>query len=340
MRLRQIVVMGASAGGVAVMTRVLKRLPEDFSAVVFCVVHRPAVPWGASADDLVNVLGVQAGLRVRAAVDSERFQTGNVYVCPSNYHLLVESGFIRLERSPKEVYVRPSIDVLFRSAALSYGRRVIAVLLTGALYDGTSGLWEIKKRGGVTIVQDPSEVEFPAMPRTAIDNVAVDYVLPVHSIADKLIELTSQDAAKSRSAGAMPKVLIVEDEGVVAKNLELRLKKLGYEVVASVNSGEAAITAVADKGPDVVLPDIVLMDIYLAGRLTGVEAARRIWEQLQIPIVYITAFADLETLDEVKTTEAYGYVMKPFQTEAVHAAIQLALNRRERELRHETEERR
>jgi DNA-binding NarL/FixJ family response regulator len=131
----------------------------------------------------------------------------------------------------------------------------------------------------------------------------------------------------------MAKVLIVEDEGVVAKNLELRMKKLGYEVVAVVNSGEAAITAAAERRPDVVL-----MDIYLAGRLTGVEAARRIWEQLQIPIVYITAFADLETLNEVKTTEAYGYVMKPFQSEAIHAAIQLALNRREKELRHDTEE--
>jgi DNA-binding NarL/FixJ family response regulator len=127
--------------------------------------------------------------------------------------------------------------------------------------------------------------------------------------------------------------LIVEDEGVVAKNLELRLKKLGYEVVAAKNSGEAAITAAVEK-----VPDVILMDIYLAGRLTGVEAARQIWEQLQIPIVYITAFADLETLSEVKTTEAYGYVMKPFQTEAIHAAIQLALNRREKELRHDTEE--
>jgi chemotaxis response regulator CheB len=333
MKSRQIVVMGASAGGVTAMTAVLDRLPGNFPAVVFCVLHRPPAAWGETSDALVSVLSFNAGLPVHAAVDSARFQAGNVYVCPANYHLLVESGFIRLELSPKQIHVRPSIDALFRSAALSYGRRVIAVLMTGALYDGTSGLWEIKKRGGVTIVQDPSDAAFPGMPQAAIDNVAIDHVLPVRSIADKLIELTSQDAAKSPSDQEMPKVLIVEDEGVVAKNLELRLQQLGYEVVASVNSGEVAITAAAEKGPDVIL-----MDIYLAGRLTGIEAARQITEKLQIPIVYMTAFADLETLNEVKTTEAYGYVMKPFQTDAIHAAIQLALNRRERELRHDTEQ--
>lgn len=325
-----IVVIGASAGGAAAVIKVLERLPEDFPAAVFCVLHRWTMP--GRRDLLVDILSFKTGLPIRAAADSQRFQVGNVYVCPADYHLLVESGFIRLELSPREVHARPSIDVLFRSAASSYGRRVIAVLLTGRLCDGTSGLWQIKKRGGVTIVQDPSEAESPQMPQSAIDNVAVDYVLPVTSIADKLIEFTSGDST-SPSTEQTPKVLVVEDEGVVAKNLELRLKRLGYDVIASVKSGEEAITASADKGPDVVL-----MDIYLAGSLTGVEAARQIWEQLQIPVVYMTAFADLETLNEVKTTEAYGYVMKPFQTEAIHAAIQLALSRRERELRHATEQ--
>jgi chemotaxis response regulator CheB len=326
--------MGASAGGADAMIDVLGRLPRNFSGVIFCVLHRAVLHWDWRPDGLAEMLTRKTGLPVRVAVDLERFQPGNVYVCPPNYHLLVENGFVRLERSPKEVHVRPSIDVLFRSAALSYGRRAIAVLLTGTLYDGTSGLWEIKKRGGVTIVQDPSEAQFPEMPQTAIDNVAVDYVLPAHSIAGKLIELTAQDDAASRSTAEMPKVLIVEDEGIVAKNLQRRLKKLGYKVVGAVPSGEAAISAAADKSPD-----IVLMDIYLAGSLTGVAAAKQIWEQLQIPIVYMTAFADLETLNEVKTTEAYGYVMKPFQTEAIHAAIQLALNRREKEMRHDTEKR-
>jgi len=328
MRVSPIVVIGASAGGVSAIGSILSRLPCHLPAAVFCVLHRSQIPWEDWPDDLAKVLRFRAALPVQTAVDSQQFEDGNVYLCPANNHLLVERGAIRLERSPKEVHVRPSIDVLFRSAAFSYGRRVIGVLLTGTLHDGTSGLWEIKKRGGVTVVQDPSEALFPDMPRTAIEHVAVDFVLPVDSIADKLIELTAQDPAQSPSVGEAPKVLIVEDEGVVAKNLELRLKRLGYEVVAWERSGEEAITAAAEKNPDVIL-----MDIYLAGTLTGVQAARRIWEQRQIPVVYITAFGDQATVNQVKTTEAYGFVMKPFQTEAVHAVIQLTLDRRERELR-------
>ena len=231
---------------------------------------------------------------------------------------------MRVEQSPQEGLYRPSIDALFRSAALTYGRRTIGVLLTGMLNDGTAGLWQIKKRGGVTIVQDPEDAQFQDMPRSAITEVVVDFVLPLQSIALKLVELTRQ-----HPSGSEPRtVLIVEDEAVVAENLERGLKELGYVVIGSVPTAETALEVAAGKQPD-----IVLMDIHLAGPMKGFEAARRIWERFQIPVVYVTAYADSETLNDAKTTENYGYIVKPFHTQAVHAAIQIALARREKEMR-------
>ena len=123
-------------------------------------------------------------------------------------------------------------------------------------------------------------------------------------------------------------MLIVEDESVVAANLQQSLVAMGYDVIDWVASGEAAIELAEREHPDVIL-----MDIHLAGALTGVEAARRIWQTLQIPVVYCTAYSDLDTLKSVQTTESYGYVVKPFQSGALRAVIELALARREKELR-------
>jgi chemotaxis response regulator CheB len=233
---------------------------------------------------------------------------------------------MRLERSPKEQHFRPCIDVLFKSAAATYGRRVIGVLLSGMLTDGTAGLWQIKKRGGIAIAQHPNDAEFPVMPDTAAGNVDLDFVLPASDIGARLVELS---APPSGGAGiGSPRILIVEDESVIATNLRRTLTQMAYDVIDWVPTGEAAIELAERERPD-----LVLMDIHLAGALSGIDTARRIWERLQIPIVYCTAHADLETLEVVKTTESYGYVVKPFQSGAVRAAIQLALARREKELR-------
>ena len=275
------------------------------------------------------MLSRETKLIITEATDGEVFRRGQVYVGPPNTHVLVERGRIRLEQSPKESWHRPSIDVLFRSAALAYGRRVVGVVLSGLLYDGTAGLWQVKKHGGVTIVQDPDEAREPSMPQSALENVAIDYCLRARDIGLKLMELAAQGPASPPITGSqMAKVLIVEDERIVAINLEKRLGKLGYKVSGVVSSGEAAIELAGR-----ILPDVILMDIHLAGSISGTEAARQIWEKLQTPVVYLTAFDDDKTLDEVKTTEPYGYVVKPFHPHEVHAAIQLALDRRDKELR-------
>jgi DNA-binding response OmpR family regulator len=163
------------------------------------------------------------------------------------------------------------------------------------------------------------------MPDSAIANVPIDFVLPISALGAKLVELSMPP---SGAGIGIPRILIVEDESVIATNLQRSLTQMAYNVIDWVPTGEAAIELAERERPD-----LVLMDIHLAGSLSGTDTARRIWERLQIPIVYCTAHADVETLTAVQTTESYGYVVKPFQSGAVRAAIHLALARREKELR-------
>jgi two-component system chemotaxis response regulator CheB len=315
-----IVVIGLSAGGLIPLIDLIGQMPHDFQAAVFIVLHR------SSEHELHVHLTARTGRSTYMARDLQQFQQGDIYVCPGDQYLSLENGVMRVEHSPKESLYRPSVNGLFRSAAHAYGRRVIGVLLSGMLDDGSAGLWHIKKHGGVTIVQDPAEAEFSSMPQSAVDNVAVDYVLPISQIASKLAELVS--GYGDGMAAGPPRILIVEDESVVATALQHSLTDMGYDVIDWVPTGEAGIELALRERPD-----LVLMDIHLAGALNGIESARMIWQRLQIPIVYCTAHADLETLKAVQTTESYGYVVKPFESPAVRAAIELALARREKELR-------
>lgn len=319
MRARDIVVVGASAGGVTPLRAIVARLPATFQAAVFVVTHR------YTRHLLAQALASAGTLPVGVPLDLERIVSGRIYVAPADTFMLLENGVIRIERSPKDFIYRPSINMLFRSAAAVYGRRVVGVILSGTLSDGVAGLWEIHKRGGLTIVQEPGEAQFSDMPINALTEVPVDYTLPACEIAQTLVELS---AAKSRNGDGRVKVLVVEDERIVAQNLCERLEEMGYGVCACVASGNDAITAAGQHDPDVVL-----MDIRLAGPLSGIEAARGIWSRSQTPIVYLTAYDDELTLAEAKTTECYGYVVKPFHSNAIRAVLELALDRREKETR-------
>lgn len=320
---QDIVVIGGSAGGLHALREILARTPAHLPVAMFAVLHRGLSEWGHS-DTVTESLAERSLLRVCRARDLELFQTGTVYVCPPDYHLYLENGCTRVEKGPKESRFRPSIDVLFRSAAAVYGRRTVGVLLSGASgIDGVAGLWRIKQRGGVALVQEPSQAMHSDLPRDAIAEIGVDLVLPVEEIGLKLVDLVGS-GRRMRTV----RILIVEDERIVAKNLEERLVELDYQLLASVSSGEAAIEVAELR------PDIVLMDIKLSGELSGIDAARQIWAKYQIPIVYVTSYADRTTLEEVKSTESYGYVVKPFHSEAIHAVLELALDRREKEMRH------
>jgi CheY-like chemotaxis protein len=140
----------------------------------------------------------------------------------------------------------------------------------------------------------------------------------------RFIRTTASPGRASTAASA--RIIVVEDERLVARDLEKRLTNLGYEVVGSAASGEAALRQVEE-----LRPDMVLMDIVLAGAMRGTEVARRIWSDWQIPVVYLTAFSDAVILEDVKGSEPYGYILKPFNSKQLHAILQLAISRRNRE---------
>jgi two-component system chemotaxis response regulator CheB len=178
---RNLVVVGGSAGSLGPLITLLQGLPAECDACILVVVHSSPESTGR----LAEILGRASQLPVSVAVDGEEIDRG-VFVAPPNHHLIVSDGKMRVTLGPKENGFRPAIDPLFRTAASAYGDRVIGVVLSGALDDGAHGLGEIKSKEGLTIVQDPDEAEVATMPRSAMQHVDVDYVLPAVAIAPLL----------------------------------------------------------------------------------------------------------------------------------------------------------
>jgi two-component system chemotaxis response regulator CheB len=139
-----------------------------------------------------SILTRAGALPATHAEDGEPVEPGRVYVAPADHHLMLEPGRVRISRAPTENGQRPSVDVLFRSAAQAYGPRCVGVVLTGNLDDGTIGLAVVKKYGGIAVVQDPDEADYPSMPRSAIQNVEVDQVRPLAGIPPLLVELARE----------------------------------------------------------------------------------------------------------------------------------------------------
>lgn len=185
---RDIVVVGASAGGIEALEKLLSNIPADFPGTVFIVLHVAA----QGTNMLASILDRPSRLPVSTARDTSAFESGHVYVAPADYHLLVENGHVNVVKGPRENRSRPAIDPLFRSAALAFGTRVVGIVLTGLLNDGTSGLIAIKEAGGVAIVQDPEEALYAEMPESAIAHVQVDHILPVAGMGQALETLVQQ----------------------------------------------------------------------------------------------------------------------------------------------------
>jgi two-component system chemotaxis response regulator CheB len=183
-----IIVVGASAGGVQALSQLMEGLPPDLPAAVFVALH--IAPHGHSA--LPTILSRLGGLPACHPEDGETIQHGRIYVAPPDRHLVVEDGRVELSRKASENGHRPAVDVLFRSAARSYGPRVVGVVLTGNLDDGTAGLVMIKRFGGKAVVQDPRDADYPGMPESAIANARVDHVLPLGEIASVLRRLVHE----------------------------------------------------------------------------------------------------------------------------------------------------
>ena len=187
----RIVVVGASQGGIEALQSLIGALPDSFRAPMLIVQHI-----GTAPSLLPSILNDAHGPRAGFGQDGEVLRNGRIYVAPPDHHMTLQDGRLALTRGPREHWARPAVDPLFRTAALFYGPDAVGVVLSGRLNDGTSGLFEIKRRGGTAIVQTPGEAQCPDMPQSALDNVAVDYCLPIADMPRLLVRLTGEDSGQ------------------------------------------------------------------------------------------------------------------------------------------------
>jgi two-component system, chemotaxis family, protein-glutamate methylesterase/glutaminase len=221
---RDIIVVGASAGGVQALQQLAAGLPGDLPAAVFVVLHT----WPGSESLLPSILGRSGPLPVVEARHDAPIERGKIYVAPTDRHLLLEPEKISVLLGPRENRARPAINPLFRSAATIYRNRVIGVVLTGTLDDGAAGLWAIKQGGGIAIVQ--SDAAFTQMPRAAAENVTVDYDAPLAEIPALLDRLAREPVEAAPRAG-LPKLVQVDDDAA----------KLKPNTIADMNFGQRSV---------------------------------------------------------------------------------------------------
>jgi two-component system, chemotaxis family, protein-glutamate methylesterase/glutaminase len=189
-KVRDIVVVGASAGGVTALKELVKDLPKDFKGSIFIVLHIPSysetrLPW---------ILSKACDLEAVLPHDGEEIEPGKIYVAPNDHHMLLAEGKVVVKRGPRENRFRPAIDALFRSAAYVYGSRVIGVILSGLLDDGASGIWTIKQQGGIAIIQKPEDAEQPQLPQNVLQYVDADYTVAASDMGPLIAGLVKEPA--------------------------------------------------------------------------------------------------------------------------------------------------
>lgn len=208
---REVVVIGASAGGVDALQELVSGLPREFPAAVLVVLHVSA----ESPSVLPQILSRCGPLPAVFARDGDELRRGQIYVAPADHHMLVDDGHIRLTRGPRENGHRPAIDPCFRSAARAAGGRCIGVVLSGLQDDGAAGLRFLQQHGGTAIVQDPEDALFPSMPRAALAQIAPDKIVTADEMARTLRELVETTRRSAREmlneTGRIP-ASRVEDE--------------------------------------------------------------------------------------------------------------------------------
>ncbi|HEX7795749.1 MAG TPA: chemotaxis protein CheB [Vicinamibacterales bacterium] len=219
----QIVVIGASSGGLDAVREVAGGLPHEFAAPICVVIHTSADSPGV----IPQIVGRATSMVTVGLRRAEKLERGKMYFAPPDCHLIVEPGRVRATKGPKENRFRPAIDPLFRTAAQAFGPGAIGVILTGNLDDGTAGLAAIKRLGGRAIVQDPRDALFPGMPQSAMAHVAVDYCVPLEQIAPLLVDLTERPVT---AAPPIPFPRELETEVRIAKQenpIEAGLEHIG-----------------------------------------------------------------------------------------------------------------
>jgi two-component system, chemotaxis family, protein-glutamate methylesterase/glutaminase len=190
-----IIVLGTSAGGLETLDQLVAQLPTNLAASLFIVQHMAPHNSGAA---LLRRLSRHRAFDAKLAADGERFARGRIYIAPPDNHLLLKPTSMLVRKGARENRSRPAIDPLFRSAAVAHGSRVIGVVLTGMLDDGTAGLIAIKRCGGVTVVQAPDDAAYPGMPQSALDNLDVDFCVPIAAMGELLTTLVDKPPAKMK----------------------------------------------------------------------------------------------------------------------------------------------
>jgi two-component system chemotaxis response regulator CheB len=205
-----VIVIGASAGGVGSLQRVVERLPAALPASIFITLHLPE----DIRSVLPRILQRAGNLPAAHAENGEPIDSGRIYIAPPGFHMTLERDRVRVTRGAREHGHRPAIDPLFRSAAITFGPRVVGVVLSGQLDDGTVGLVEVKRAGGVAVVQDPDDTPFPSMPRSAIAHVNVDYILPADEIGRMLEHLVMEEESADKVPDGRERVVRYELEAL------------------------------------------------------------------------------------------------------------------------------
>jgi two-component system chemotaxis response regulator CheB len=226
---RDIIVIGASAGGLTPLKTFVSSLPPNFQGSVFVVLHIP--PFSESR--LAFLLSKAGPLKAVQPKDGEKIKKGMIYVAANDHHLLLENSKVIVKKGPKENRFRPSIDALFRSAAYVYGSRVIGIVLSGLLNDGTSGLWSIKRMGGITIIQEPEDADYPQMPQNVLEYVEVDHTMPVAGMGQFVATLVEEPAPKQKKLSAK----------------ELNLLKMEVVIATRDNAFEIGIMSYGELTP-------------------------------------------------------------------------------------------
>jgi two-component system, chemotaxis family, protein-glutamate methylesterase/glutaminase len=227
-----VIVVGASAGGLTALSELVSQFKPGMDAAVFIVMHLSRT---SISDFLMHRLQLVTELQCAAATEGAFIKKDHIYIAKPNLHLLVKKEIIMLGRGPEENRWRPSIDVLFRSAAAAYSTRTIGVILTGSLDDGTTGMLAIKRSGGTCIVQDPNEAEYPDMPLSVLNNMEVDFSIPLSDMGEVILNITKTSPEEKPA----PEDVIIESQ--IAERVVV-----DYENVRQL--GEKSIYACPDCG--------------------------------------------------------------------------------------------
>lgn len=329
-----IVVVAASAGGLRALQALLRSLPADFPAPIAIVQHRgPQMP-----DLLTAILSSSTALRVCTATEGCQLEPGVVYVCPPGVHMTA-GPVLRVMAGPRLNSVRPSADLMLQSVARTYGKRAIAVVLSGTGTDGAIGSLAVVEAGGVAIAQHPASAEYPEMPEAAAALAPAHYVLNpeeigsvlvrhVHAIRARAVAVTDQTpqsaevpVTERRAGGVTIRVLLADDHRIVLNGLRVLLAgEPDFVVVAEAEDGAAAVSLAAEHKPDVVV-----MDLAMPG-VDGIAATSRILARdPSVRVLVLSAHTDARATAQALKAGAVAVLSKQKAFEELITAVRTAM---------------